>query len=429
MKKADFVVAGCRQIVTCGGGAPKRKEALAAVDVIEDGWLAASAGRIVFAGPEAAFRTEVDVVEGATRIDGGGLVALPGFVDAHNHLPFAGDRAEEFSLRLRGWTYQQLAEKGLGIKTTVGATRRATLEELTALCLERLDRMLLHGTTTAEAKSGYGLNLADEIKQLEAVRAAGRVHPVELVATFMGAHDVPVEYLSKKEDYIDLLVHEIMPEIRRRNLARFFDVFCEKGVYTLAETERLVQAAGAAGFGIKIHADEFVPLGGTELAAAVGAVSAEHLIAITDAGIRALAASGTVAVILPGVPFFLRLASKAPARRLIEAGAIVALATDFNPGTSMTESMLFILQLGVFTHGLSIEEALNAATINGACALRLQGELGSLEIGKKMDTVLCDLPSYEHLAYHLGINPVKHVIKSGRLVVEDGRTVYSPLAP
>jgi len=429
MKKADFVVAGCRQVVTGRGSAPKRKEALAEVDVIPDGWLASRDGRIVFTGTEAAFRAEVETAPGAVRIDGRGLVALPGFVDAHTHLPFAGDRAEEFGLRLKGWTYQQLAERGLGIKTTVGATRRATLEELTALCRERLDRMLLQGTTTAEAKSGYGLNLADEIKQLEAVRAAGRAHPVELVATFMGAHDVPAEYLSRKEDYIDLLVHEIMPEVRRRKLARFFDVFCEKGVYSLAETERLVQAAGAAGFDIKIHADEFVPLGGTELAAAVGAVSAEHLIAITEAGIRALAESGTVAVILPGVPFFLRLSGRAPARRLIDAGAIVALATDFNPGTSMIESMLFILQLGVFTHELNIEEALNAATINGACALRLQDEVGTLDAGKKMDVVLCDLPSYEHLAYHLGLNPVVRVIKNGRLVVEDGRPVYSSPAP
>ncbi len=425
MKKADFVVAGCRQLLAGGRRAPLRQEELGRVEVLEHGWIAAQGGRIVFVGTEAEFKAEVEFAEDGTRFDGAGLVALPGFVDAHTHLPFAGDRAEEFSLRLKGWTYQQLAEKGLGIKTTVRATRRATLEELTAACLERLDRMLLHGTTTAEAKSGYGLNLADEIKQLEAVRAAGLVHPVELVPTFMGAHDVPPEYLSTKEDYIDLLVHEIMPEVRRRNLARFFDVFCEKGVYTLAETERLVQAAKAAGFGIKIHADEFVPLGGTELAAAVGAASAEHLIAVTDAGIRALAGSATVAVLLPGVSFFLRLAAKPPARRLIDAGAIVALASDFNPGTSMTESMLFVLQLGVFTLGLSIEEALNAATLNGACAIRMQDEVGSLAPGKKMDLSLCDMPGYEHLAYHLGVNPVRHVIKNGRLVVKDGRTAYS----
>lgn len=429
MKKADCVVAGCRQVVTCGGGAPKRKAALGEARVIKNGWLASEGGRIVFAGTEAEFRAGVEPAPDAARIDGSGLVALPGFVDAHNHLPFAGDRAEEFGLRLKGWTYQQLAARGLGIKTTVGATRRASLEELTALCLDRLDRMLLHGTTTSEAKSGYGLNLADEIKQLEAVRAAGRVHPITLVPTFMGAHDVPAEYLTKKEDYIDLLVHEIMPEIRRRDLARFFDVFCEKGVYSLAETERLVQAARAAGFGIKIHADEFVPLGGTELAAAVGAVSAEHLIAITESGIRALAGSGTVAVLLPGVPFFLRLADKPPARRLVDAGAIVALASDLNPGTSMIESMLLVLQLGVFTLGLSVEEALNAATANAACALGLHEDVGALEPGKRMDVVLCDMPSYEHIAYHLGVNPVRHVLKDGRLVVKDGRPAYLSPAP
>ena len=428
MKKADFVVAGCRQLIAGGRRAPLRQEELGRVEVLENAWIAACGGRIVFVGSEAEFKAEVEPADGATRLDGAGLVALPGFVDAHTHLPFAGDRAEEFSLRLKGWSYLQLAEKGLGIKTTVRATRRATLEELTAACLERLDRMLLHGTTTAEAKSGYGLNLADEIKQLEAVRIAGLVHPVELVPTFMGAHDVPPEYLSAKEDYIDLLVHEIMPEVRRRNLARFFDVFCEKGVYSLAETERLVQAAKAAGFGIKIHSDEFVPLGGTELAAEVGAASAEHLIAVTDAGIRALAGSGTVAVLLPGVPFFLRLAAKPPARRMIEAGAIVALASDFNPGTSMTESMLFVLQLGVFTLGLSIEEALNAATLNGACAIRMQDEVGSLAPGKKMDVVLCDMPGYEYLAYHLGVNPVRHVVKNGRIVVKDGRPAYSSTA-
>ena len=429
MKKADFVVAGCRQVVTCGGGAPKRKEALDRVEAIKDGWIAGHGGRIVYVGNEAGFRAEVEFAEGGTWLDGGGLVALPGFVDSHTHLPFAGDRAEEFSQRLKGWTYQQLAEKGLGIKTTVRATRRASLEELTAACRKRLDRMLLHGTTTAEAKSGYGLNLADEIKQLEAIRDAGCVHPVGLVPTFMGAHDVPSEYLSKKEDYIDLLVHEIMPEVHRRKLARFFDVFCEKGVYTLAETERLVQAAKAAGFGIKVHTDEFVPLGGTELAAEIGAASADHLIAVTEAGIRALADSGTVATLLPGVSFFLRLGVKAPARRLIDAGAAVALATDFNPGTSMIESMIFVLQLGVFTLGLNIEEALNAATINGACAVRMQDDIGSLSPGKKMDLVLCEMPGYEYLAYHLGLNPVKHVVKNGRLVVKDGRLAYPSLAP
>ena len=427
--KADFVVAGCRQLLTCRGGVPKRKEDLGNVGLIENGWIAGRKGRIVFVGTEKDYRRSVEFESGGLRVDGAGLVGLPGFVDSHTHLPFAGSREEEFSLRLKGWTYQQLAEKGMGIKTTVRATRQISKANLKDACLERLDEMLLHGTTTAEAKSGYGLNLEDEIKQLEAIREADEMHPVDLVPTFMGAHEIPEEYRSRKEDYIDLLIHKIIPEVRHQDLARFFDVFCEKGVFSVEETERLVQAAKAAGFGIKIHADEFTPLGGAELAAKAGAASADHLIAITDAGIEAVAKSSTAATLLPGVSFFLMEEKKAPARRLIEAGAIVALATDFNPGSSMTESMLFVLQLGVFTLKMSIEEAVNAATTNGAYALGMEDEVGSLEVGKKMDLILCDIPNYLFLVYHLGVNPITHVIKNGRLVVRDGRLLYSSIAP
>jgi imidazolonepropionase len=249
------------------------------------------------------------------------------------------------------------------------------------------------------------------------------MHPVDLIPTFMGAHEVPEEYRSRKEDYIDLLIHKIIPEVRKKDLARFFDVFCEKGVFSLEETERLAQAAQAAGFRVKIHADEFTSLGGAELAAKIGAASADHLIAVTEAGIQALARSATVATLLPGVSFFLMQEKKAPARRLIEEGAIVALASDFNPGSSMTESMLFVLQLGVFTLKMTIEEAINAVTANAAYALRLQDHIGSLEVGKKMDLILCEIPSYPFLVYHLGINPIKHVIKNGVLVVKDGRLI------
>ena len=427
--KADFVVAGCRQLLTCGGGVPKRKDAFGNVGLIENGWIAGRKGRIVFVGTEKDYRSGVEFESGGLQVDGGGLVGLPGFVDSHTHLPFAGSREEEFSLRLKGWTYQQLAEKGMGIKTTVRATRQISKANLRDACLKRLDQMLLHGTTTAEAKSGYGLNLEDEIKQLEAIREADEMHPVDLVPTFMGAHEIPEEYRSRKEDYIDLLIHKIIPEVRHQDLARFFDVFCEKGVFSVEETERLVQAAKAAGFGIKIHADEFTPLGGAELAAKAGAASADHLIAITDVGIEALAKSSTAATLLPGVSFFLMQEKKAPARRLIEAGAIVALATDFNPGSSMTESMLFVLQLGVFTLKMSIEEAVNAATTNGAYALGMEDEVGSLEVGKKMDLILCNIPNYLFLVYHLGVNPITQVIKNGRLVVRDGRLHYSPIAP
>ncbi len=421
MTSADLVVAGCRELVTCAGPLPRRGPALREIGLVENGWVASSAGRIVYAGDEAGFRKAVEPGPGARVIDARGLVALPGFVDAHTHLPFAGDRAREFGLRVQGWTYQQLAERGMGILTTVKATRAAGRDDLVALSLARLDRMLLHGTTTVEAKSGYGLNLEDEAKQLEALRQAAARHPVDIVPTFMGAHEVPPEYRDKREDYVRLLIDEIVPEIGRRGLAEFFDVFCEPGVFSIEETRRLVGAARAAGFEIKVHADEFVSQGGAELAAAAGAVSAEHLIAITDEGIARLAASGTAAILLPGVSFFLMMAKRAPARKLIEAGAAVALASDFNPGSSHIFSMPFVLQLGVFTLGLTVEEAINACTGNAAYAIRRHGSVGSLEPGKKMDLLLCDVPDHVSLAYEAGRNPVRTVIKNGTVVVEDGR--------
>jgi imidazolonepropionase len=354
-------------------------------------------------------------------VDGKGLVGLPGFVDSHTHLPFAGTREQEFVLRLKGYTYQQLAEKGMGIQTTVKATRQASKEELVSLCLSRLDRMLLHGSTTVEGKSGYGLNFEDEVKQLEALKEADSLHPIDIVSTFMGAHEVPQEFKSKKNEYIDLLINQILPKVKEKNLAEFFDVFCEEGVYSIEETRKLVRAAKEAGLKVKIHADEFSPLGGAQLAAEEGAASADHLINITDEGIKKLANSQTVATLLPGVSFFLMLEKKAPVRKLIEGGAAVALATDFNPGSSMTESMLFVLQLAVFTMKMSIEEAIHAATANAAYALSRQEDVGSLELNKKMDLVLYEAPNYPSIVYHLGINPIKHIIKNGKLAVKDGK--------
>jgi imidazolonepropionase len=423
MISADCVVAGCRELLTCAGSLPKRKAAMRDLGVIENGWVAASKGVIVFVGTEEEFREQVNPGPEAVTVDGAGLVGLPGLVDAHTHLPFAGDRAREFGLRLQGWTYQQLAERGMGIQTTVKATRAASLDELLKLSLVRLDRMLLSGTTTVEAKSGYGLNLEDEVKQLEVLRDLGALHPIDIVPTFMGAHDVPPEYRDKRQDYIGLLVETLIPEVGKRGLAEFFDIFCEPGVFSLEETRRLAGAAKAAGFGLKVHADEFVTQGGAELAAELGAVSAEHLIAVSEQGIARLGASDTAAILLPGVSFFLMLDKRAPARRLIDAGAAVALATDFNPGSSHLSSMLFVLQLGVFTLGLTVEEAVNACTGNSAYAVNRHNAVGSLEAGKKMDLLLCDIPGYVSLAYELGRNPVRTVLKNGRVVVVDGRRV------
>jgi imidazolonepropionase len=423
MRSADLVVAGCRELVTCAGPLPKRGRALRQVGSVENGWVASFKGVIVFAGSEDDFRAEVEPGPDAATIDGRGLVAVPGFVDAHTHLPFAGDRAREFGLRIQGWTYQQLAERGMGIRTTVQATRAASLDDLVGLSIKRLDRMLLTGTTTAEAKSGYGLNLEDEVKQLEALRDAAALHPIDIVPTFMGAHDIPPEYRNDRDGYVRLLVDSLIPEVRQRGLAEFFDIFCEPSAFSLEETRTLAAAAQAAGFKVKIHADEFVSLGGAELAAELGAVSAEHLIAISEEGLSRLAASDTAAILLPGVSYFLMMDRRAPARRLIDAGAAVALASDFNPGSSHISSMPFILQLGVFTLGMTVEEALNACTGNAAYAIGRHGTVGSLEPGKTMDLLLCDVPDHVSLAYEAGRNPVRTVIKNGQVVVEEGRRV------
>ena len=423
MITADLVIENCRQLLTCGGPVPKRGAALSDVGLLEKAWVASHRGRVVFVGREKAFKKDVRPGGRTVHLDATGLVALPGFVDSHTHLPFAGSRLEEFRLRLQGYTYQQLSAKGMGIRTTVAATRKAKRGEILGLCLSRLDRMLLHGATTVEAKSGYGLNLKDEVKQLEVLRQAAARHPVDIVPTFMGAHDVPEEYRDRKDEYIDLLIDKVIPAVRKRGLAEFFDVFCEEGVYSVEDTRRLVEAAKRAGFKIRIHADEFAALGGAALAAEVGAASADHLLNITPDGIRALAASDTVATFLPGVSFFLMTERRAPARQLIEAGAVVALASDFNPGSSMVGSMLFVVQLGVFLLKMGIEEAINAATANAAFAIRRHALVGSVEIGKKTDLLLCDAPDYSSLVYELGTNPIRHVIKDGRLVVRDGRRV------
>ncbi len=417
MVSADLIVSGCGQLVTCRGPAPKRKQALQDLGVIERGCIASHSGEIVFVGSDADCTQRIRLEPDGVTLDAAGLLGLPGLVDPHTHLPFGGSRENEFRLRIQGATYRELAAQGMGIQSTVDATRSISLPELVDLCLKRLDSMLAHGTTTVEAKSGYGLNLEDEIKQLEALREADLRHPIDIIKTFLGAHEVPREYKARKEAYIDLLTHAILPEVKANNLAEFFDVFCEEGVYSIDESRQLIRAAKKAGLKIKLHADEFVPLGGAQLAVQEGAVSAEHLIAITDQGIEEMAQSPSTAILLPGVPFFLMQDKKAPARRLVDAGAVVALATDFNPGSSMTESQMFILQLAVFTLHMSLEEAIHAVTLNAAYGIDRHTEVGSLEVGKKMDMVLCDAPNYAYLVYHFGINPVVHVIKNGKIVI------------
>jgi imidazolonepropionase len=394
---------GMRELRTWGRGS---------VVVIRD-------GRFAFVGPETGLSAELRATIDAD-VDAEGATAVPGFVDSHTHLPFAGLRESEFNRRIAGQSYEQIAASGGGIAATVRATRAATEEELRDLVVERSKIMARYGTTTAEAKSGYGLNLPDELKQLRAIRSAATASAVRLVPTCLAAHDFPAEARGNadgREAYLRLVTDEILPAVRREELAGFADVFVERGVYTIEEGRRVLSVAAGLGFTPRIHADELSDTGGAALAAELRCASADHLMHVSDEGIAALAASDTVANLLPATSFFLMSDRYAPARALIEAGALVSLSTDCNPGTSMTESMQIVLQIATLRMRITVEEALTAATLNGAFSLGLAGEIGSIEVGKKADFVLLDAPGYLHLVYHFGVNLVTAVYRDGVRVV------------
>jgi imidazolonepropionase len=346
------------ELATPLGSAARRGAEQRQVLRLRDAEVLCRDGRIAFAGTAEERRRQLGELPDVERLDGGGGTLVPGFVDPHTHLPWAGSREEEFAARLAGKTYQEIAAAGGGILATVAATRRASEAELVTAVRRRLDLMLTWGTTTAEAKSGYGLSLDGELKQLRAIRRAGELHAVDLVPTLMAAHEVPLEARHDRRRFLDLVCDEIVPAAAAAGLARFCDVFCERGVFDAAESRRVLLAGARHGLAPRLHADEFVDSGGAELAGELGALSADHLIAVSEAGVEALAAAGVVAVLLPGTSFFLMKHRYAPARRLIEAGVPVALATDCNPGSSHTESMPMVLVLAVFELGLSIEESL-----------------------------------------------------------------------
>lgn len=373
-------------------------------------------GRIVFVGSPAEREKKLGPLADAAHLDGRGGTLVPGFVDPHTHLPWAGTRENEFSMRLQGKSYQEIAAAGGGILSTVRSTRAAPEDALAAATVRRMNHLLAWGTTTAEAKSGYGLSLEDELKQLRAIRRAAGQHPVEILPTLLAAHEVPPEYRKKRHDYVELVCNEIVPRAAQEKLARFCDVFCESGVFSAAESRQVLEAGKAHGLLPRLHADEFADSGGAELAAELEALSADHLMAVSPSGIEALALAGVTAVLLPGTCFFLMKSTYAPARKLIQAGVPVALGTDCNPGSSHTESMPMVIVLAVLQMKLTIEEALVAATLNAACCLGLGEELGSIEVGKRADLVLLDAPNVLHLVYHYGINPVAAVVKGGEIV-------------
>lgn len=395
------------QIATPQGRTALRGRAMRELAVHEKSVLVIDDGRFAFIGRESDLPADLVIDQ---DIDARGGTAVPGFVDTHTHIPFAGLRESEFNRRLQGETYEQIAASGGGIASTVRATRAASEEQLTANVLARTTMMARYGTTTAEAKSGYGLDLANELKQLRAIRAAGAASPVRLVPTCLAAHEFPPE---NRDTYVARIVEEILPAVAAEKLAVFNDAFVERGVFTREQGETVLRAGQRLGLIPRLHADELSDTNGASLAAEVGAASADHLMQISDAGIAALAASDTIANLLPATSFFLMSAKYAPARELIDRGAIVSLSTDCNPGTSMTESMQIVMQLATLQMKMTVEESLTAATLNGAHSVRLAEETGSIEVGKKADFVVLDAPSYLHLVYHFGVNLVTAVYRDG----------------
>jgi imidazolonepropionase len=353
-------------------------------------------------------------------IDASGKAVLPGFVDSHTHFVFGGYREEEFSWRLRGDNYMKIMQRGGGILSTVRATRAETSEALIKAGAKRLDTMAAFGVTTVEGKSGYGLDRDTEIKQLEVMKDLNDHHPVDIVPTFMGAHAIPEEYKERQDAYIDYMVEMVMPDLADGNLAEFCDVFCEENVFSIEQSRRLLLKAKENGMKIKIHADEIVQLGGAELAAELGAISADHLLQASDRGITDIANAGVVATLLPGTAFCLK-EPYARARYMIDNNCAVALATDLNPGSCFSGSIPLIFALATLYMDMSIEEVITALTINGAAALDRADTVGSLEVGKLGDAVILEYPSYKFIPYHTGVNIVEKVIKKGKLIFDSDK--------
>jgi len=412
--QADFLIENADLVATCAGPAPRRGPAQTDISAIPNASVAGFQGRIVFVGPAAdAIRTIV-LTDNAEVIDGTGCSVVPGFVDPHTHLIFAGDRRDELRRRLAGATYADIAASGGGIVKTVAATRAASEHELVDLARKRLAEMLASGTTTAEAKSGYGLELAAEQRILHAIKTVAAGQPIELTATFMGAHEVPVEYRGRRPEYVRLLIEEMIPAIAGQGVAEWCDVFCEQGVFTPDESRDILEAGLRHGLKPRIHADELALSGGSRVAAEVRARSADHLIFVDDSHAGMLADRDVVATLLPSAAFFLKLGRYAPARMLIEHGVPVALATDLNPGGGFTTSMPFVMTLACFGMNMTLEEALIGATLNAAASIDRADTIGSLEPGKQLDAVvvygmLTDL-------IRVGGPVIKNVIKHGRIV-------------
>ena len=414
LPEADLIIRNIGYLATLRGDRPRLRSALNEIGAFRNASVAALKGRLVFVGPAGELEGAVRISAQAVEIDARGAAVIPGFVDAHTHLAYAGDRDDEIRARLGGATYEEISAQGGGIVKTVAATRAAALDHLTGLVRSRLDHLLHLGTTTAEVKSGYGLSIAAEKTSLEAIGAAALHHPVRVRRTYLGAHEVPLDRRADREDYIRELVDIAIPEIALLGLADFVDVFCERGVFTTDESRRILRAASGAGLGLRVHADEFSDTSGAALAAELRARSADHLIHASDEGIAAMARAGVVATLMPAASFFLKLGKFAPARKMIDAGVAIALGSDTNPGGGLSSSMPFAITLACFGMGLSLEEALSAATIGGAMSVGLENEVGSIEVGKRADLLILKSDRLLDLV-RVGDNPVAQVVASGVL--------------
>lgn len=416
---ADFVLTGASELVTCAGPAPAAGEAQSRVGVIERGAVAARDGVVLWAGPETALAASVEVAADAQRLDAGGRAVLPGLVDTHTHLVWAGERADEFEKRLAGVSYGEILAAGGGILRTVEATRAASLDTLAEHASARMDALSRFGVTAMEVKSGYGLESEAEYKILRAARQAAAARPFEVVTTFLGAHTLPREArhsAAARERYIAAVIDEMIPAVAEEGLARFVDVFIDEHAFSLAEAREILGAARQAGLGLKVHADQLAADGGAELAAEMGAASADHLEHLSAAGLKALAAAGTVAVLLPGASLFLRMHDFADGRAMVDAGVPVAVATDLNPGSCPCESLPLIMQLACLYCGLSVDEAIVAATLNAAAASGLEQRCGSIEAGKRCDLLVLDAPRRRDLIYRLGAPRIHQVIVRGEIL-------------
>jgi imidazolonepropionase len=418
MKKTIWIkhAAQLATLASEGKGA-RSKEAMSELGLIEDGSVWIEDGVIQAVGTTKELEKRfASMAHEAEVVDASNLLVTPGLVDPHTHVVYGGSREREFEMRLEGATYMDIMNAGGGIHATTRMTREATEEELIEQTTRRLDSFLAHGVTTVEGKSGYGMNLDTELKQLRVMKKLQQQHPIDLVPTFMGAHAVPKEFKGREDEFVDHLIHDMLPVVAEEKLAEFNDVFCEKGVFTPEQSERVLEAGKCFGLIPKIHADEIESYGGAELAAKVGSISAEHLLKASDEGIKAMAKSGTIACLLPATALYLR-EDAAAGRKMIDEGVAVAISTDCNPGSSPTTSMPLVMNLACISMRLTPAEALTAATYNAACAINREDQVGSLEVGKQADIVLWNVKNYQELQYLFGVNHVKSVWKKGVRVV------------